>query len=51
LKKETIISVDDDDLIQSFIIYMPIQELQCQLRAEHIVDTGNYMKEKNKIAT
>jgi hypothetical protein len=38
-----------DDSIKFFIIYVPNQQLQGQLQTQHIVDTGNYMKDKHNV--
>jgi cell division protein FtsL len=34
--------------VQFFIIYVPSQQLQGQLQTQHTVDTGNYIKDKQK---
>jgi hypothetical protein len=35
-------------IIQFFIIYVPIQQLQGQLQTQHSVDTGKYIKDKHE---
>jgi hypothetical protein len=35
--------------IQFFIIYVPSQQLQGQLKTQHNVDTGNYIMDKHNI--
>jgi hypothetical protein len=35
--------------IQFFIIYVPSQQPQGQLQAQHSVDTGNYIMDKHNI--
>jgi hypothetical protein len=38
-------------IIKFFIINMPSQRLQGQLQTQHSVDTGNYIKGKQRIRT
>jgi hypothetical protein len=40
---------DNNNSIQFFIIYVPSQQLQCQLQIQHSVDTGNYIMDKHYI--
>jgi hypothetical protein len=37
--------------VQFFIIYVPSQQLQGQLRTQHSVDTSNYIMEQYNIKT
>jgi hypothetical protein len=43
------ISNNNNNSIQFFIIYVPSQQLQGQLRTQHSVDKSSYIKEKLNI--
>jgi hypothetical protein len=36
-------------IIQLFIIYVPSRQLESQLQAQHSVDAGNHIKEKQNL--
>jgi hypothetical protein len=38
-----IILIKYNNSIQIFIIYVPIQQLKCQLETQHSADTSNYI--------
>jgi hypothetical protein len=40
---------DNNNSIQFFIIYVPSQQPQGQLQAQHSVDTDNYIMDKHNI--
>jgi hypothetical protein len=43
------INILQPQLIQFFIIYVPSQQPQGQLQAQHSVDTDNYIMDKHNI--